>query len=107
MCVGYKTTCPTGSDSSGSNFPSMDGNMQSLNNEEQTHLFQTPQHYSPEEHEYQALDQPHQQQYLDGSPEFYAANHLLEPKFNPVHNYVKNYVRGKLRKVTFTCQSGT
>lgn len=76
----------------------MDGNLQSLNNDEQTtHLFQTPQHYSPEEHEqYQALDQTHQQQYIDGSPEFYTASHLLEPKFNPVHNYVKNYVRGKV-----------
>lgn len=81
----------------------MDANLQSLNNDEQTHLFQTPQHYSPEEHEqYQALDQPHQQQYIDGSPEFYAATHLLEPKFNPVHNYVKNYVRGKLKTYKYT-----
>lgn len=71
----------------------MDSSLQSLNNDEQTHMFQTT-HYSPEEHEqYPTLDQQHQQ-YLEGSPEFYAASHMLEPKFNPVHNYVKNYVRG-------------
>ncbi|KAJ8944981.1 hypothetical protein NQ314_009339, partial [Rhamnusium bicolor] len=90
---GYKGSCPTTSESSGGNFGGIEGNLQSLNNEDQSHLFQTPQHYSPEEHEYQALE-PHQQQYLDNSPEFYAANHLLEPKYNPAHNYVKNYVRG-------------
>ncbi|KAJ8937068.1 hypothetical protein NQ318_017971 [Aromia moschata] len=90
---GYKGSCPTASDSSGGNFGGMEGNLQSLNNDDQSHLFQTPQHYSPEEHEYQALE-PHQQPYLDNSPEFYAGNHLLEQKFNPAHGYVKSYVRG-------------
>lgn len=53
---------------------------------------QTPQHYgSPEEHEYQALEQTHQQQYLENSPEFYSTS-LMESKYHP-HNYVKNYVR--------------
>ncbi|KAJ8975330.1 hypothetical protein NQ317_003562, partial [Molorchus minor] len=89
---GYKGSCPTTSDSSGGNFGPMDGNLQSLSSDDQSHLFQTPQHYSPEEHEYQALE-PHQQSYLDNSPEFYAGSHLLEPKYNPAHGYVKNYVR--------------
>lgn len=90
----YKGTCPTGSESTGGNFGGIDGSLQTLNSNDQSQLFHTPQsHYSQEEHEYQALE-PHQQQYLDNSPEFYAANHLLEPKYNPAHNYVKNYVRG-------------
>ncbi|XP_057657003.1 protein c-ets-1-A-like isoform X1 [Diorhabda carinulata] len=87
---GYKGTCPPGTDSSGGNFGTIDNSLQSLSNDDGSHLFQTP-HFSPEEHEYQALDN-HQQQYLDNSPEFYA-NHILEQKYNP-HSYVKNYVRG-------------
>lgn len=90
--LGYSKATPDSS--SGSFTTGMDNNIQSINNEEQTHLFQTPQHYSPDEHEYQALE-PHQQQYLDSSPEFYTANHIIEPKFNPAHNYVKNYIRSK------------
>lgn len=62
-----------------------------LNNDDQSHLFQT---YPSEEHEYQALEAGHQPQYLESSPEFYAANNLIESKYHP-HNYVKNYVRGK------------
>lgn len=67
-------------------------NLQSMNSEDQSHLFQTS-HYSPEEHEYQALEAGHQPQYLESSPEFYAANNLIESKYHP-HSYVKNYTRG-------------
>ncbi|KAK9877504.1 hypothetical protein WA026_018614 [Henosepilachna vigintioctopunctata] len=58
-----------------------------------SHIFQTP-HYSPDDHgEYQALEASQHQQYLtESSPEFYAANSLLDSKYHP-HNYVKNFVR--------------
>lgn len=86
--LGYKSSCP----------PSESGNyglenIQSINNEEHTH-FLASTHYGSEEHEYQALEPGHQpQSYLENSPEFYAANNLIETKYNP--HYVKNYVRGE------------
>ncbi|CAH1117035.1 unnamed protein product [Phaedon cochleariae] len=98
---GYKGACPPGSDSSGGGGPfgaALDGHLTSLNGEGggggngNAHLFQNA-HFAAEEHEYQALD-AHQQQYLDSSPEFYAASQILETKYNPAHGYVKSYVRG-------------
>lgn len=92
---GYKSSCP----------PSESGNygldnIQTLNNEEHTH-FLASSHYASEEHEYQALEPGHQpQSFIDSSPEFYAANNLIETKYNP-HSYVKNYVRGKQKKILF------
>ncbi|KAG5890143.1 hypothetical protein JTB14_010161 [Gonioctena quinquepunctata] len=90
---GYKGTCPPRSDSSGGNFGgAIDNNLQSLNSDDGSHMFQTPAHFSSDDHEYQAsLDA--QQQFMDNSPEFYGS-HILEAKYNPAHNYVKNYVRG-------------
>lgn len=87
--LGYKSSCP----------PSESGNygmenLQSINNEDHAH-FLASTHYGSEEHEYQALEPGHQPQtYLENSPEFYAANNLIETKYNP-HSYVKNYARGK------------
>lgn len=129
LIAGYKGTCPPGSDSSsGGNttatFPSLDGggaagNLQSLNGggtgaagddqtqQQQQQMYHTPpqQHYA-DEHEYQALEAAHQQQYLDGSsPEFYSS-HLLEQKYNPVHGYVKNYVRGESSDKINFCNRG-
>ncbi|XP_017769215.1 PREDICTED: ETS-like protein pointed [Nicrophorus vespilloides] len=88
---GYKNTCPPGGDSS--SYGGMDS-LQSLNEEQNHFLASTTPHHYHEEHEYQSLEPGHQpQSYLESSPEFYAANNLLETKYNP-HAYVKNYVRG-------------
>lgn len=73
-------------------------NLQSMNSsggggeQNNSHLFQTP-HYSPDEHsEYQALEVNQHQQYLaDNSPEFYAANSILDSKYH--QHYVKSFVR--------------
>lgn len=93
---GFKNSCTPGE--TGSNFVGID-TLQTLNNEEQAHFLSSQQHFSPEEHEYQALEPGHQpQSYLESSPEFYAGNTLLESKYHP-HNYVKNYVRGKFSPV--------
>ncbi|KYB26766.1 hypothetical protein TcasGA2_TC034783 [Tribolium castaneum] len=86
---GFKSSC---SPNESGNFGAGMDNLQSMNSEDQSHLFQTS-HYSPEEHEYQALEAGHQPQYLESSPEFYAANNLIESKYHP-HSYVKNYARG-------------
>jgi c-ets proto-oncogene protein len=86
---GFKSSC---SPNESGNFGAGMDNLQSMNSEDQSHLFQTS-HYSPEEHEYQALEAGHQPPYLESSPEFYAANNLIESKYHP-HSYVKNYARG-------------
>lgn len=75
-------------------------NLQSMNSggggggdqQNSSHLFQSS-HYSPDENsDYQALDASQHQQYLaDNSPEFYAANSLLDSKYH--QHYVKNFVR--------------
>ncbi|XP_044744569.1 ETS-like protein pointed isoform X3 [Coccinella septempunctata] len=94
---GYKSSCPPSE--SGTYGGGMD-NLQSMNSaggggsdqQNPPHLFQTP-HYSPDEHsEYQALDANQHQQYLaDNSPEFYAANSILDSKYH--QHYVKSFVR--------------
>jgi hypothetical protein len=90
VVAGFKSSC---SPNESGNFGAGMDNLQSMNSEDQSHLFQTS-HYSPEEHEYQALEAGHQPPYLESSPEFYAANNLIESKYHP-HSYVKNYARGE------------
>ncbi|XP_065168998.1 protein c-ets-1-A isoform X3 [Atheta coriaria] len=82
---GYKTTCPLPE----TNSYGIDS-LQSLNNDEQNAFMTNNTHYSPEEHEYQNLEQGHQPQFMENSPEFYpTSNNPLETKFNPYKNYVR------------------
>ncbi|XP_031327983.1 ETS-like protein pointed [Photinus pyralis] len=78
------------------NYEGLDS-LQTISSDEHHHYLSNPNHYPPEEQEYHSLEPGNQpQSYLESSPEFYAANSLLETKYHP-HSYVKGYVRGSGR----------
>lgn len=97
MCFiqGFKSSCPPPGEPG--NFESLD-NMHSINSDDSHHHHHQflSNHFPTEEQEYHSLEPGNQSQaYIDSSPEFFPANNLIESKYHP-HNYVKNYVRGKL-----------
>ncbi|KAF5308148.1 hypothetical protein FQR65_LT06327 [Abscondita terminalis] len=91
-----KGSCPPPSGEP-TNYEALDS-LQTISSDDQHHHFlSNPNHYPPEEQEYHSLEPGNQpQSYLESSPEFYAANTLIDSKYH-THNYVKSYVRGSGR----------